>query len=415
MLTNLTVPFLTVAYAVSSPSPPSPPSPTLEMAHHLYMAVQLFLLSIIFLYHGVRLHLRPSSPHTLSALLTHSPFPLTVLTALCLPVFISRATFALLNAVNLYQLTIQQQAETQLSGIKRVSGGAFALLSLWEIAPTTLVLAYFHHIPGRRRGAGVGVKGKWTACPCVRGWRVETGDEGYVRGEEEGSERSGSPESGSHLSHGDDLEQELLYSQQGEAALSRSISGSHGGGAVGVGGSMLTTPLSPALSPASLLQSTSSLSSYTAEVGGPTRPHSSHPTPVLSASTSALSTLWHPRAHPPSTPPLIQPQLGRVGGGAGRGVRGLPPPPSSEVLSFSPPFLPFQSFQSPPLLSPSPSPSILSPSVGEDPRGYTAAAERWRHRQGGGGGAGSVDRAGRSLDEGDDGEYRYSASLDLDL
>ena len=350
VLINLTVPFLTVAYAVSSPPTPSP---ALEVTHHVYMAVQLFALSTVFAYTGLRLHFRPSHP---TALLTHAPFPLTLLTALCLPVFISRAVFAVLNAVGLYGIDVVREGED--GGLKEVGPGTFVLLVLWEVAPTTLVLAYFHHIPGKGRGGG---GRRW-------GWWGGRGREECVR---EDSERSGSPSFTSHLSNGDDLDQDLLYSQQGEH-MSRSLSAQAGGS----GGGGLN---------ASLLGTTLPASSSMMGLDGPVRSRPSQAAPV----SPSLSVLWQPR-----------------GGGQGRTF-------GEEAISFSPPFLPFQSYASPPVASPSPTPSALSSPGAEDPRGYSHAAEKWRSRREGGEGEGTR-RVGRSVEDDDDEEYRYSASLDLD-
>ena len=299
LLFSLTVPLLTVAWALSilthrSAQSAAAITPLLEAVHHAYIAAQLCLLLAVFAWHGYRLH---RQQRALSPLLLHAPFPLSVLTALCLAVFLSRAVFAVLNSTGRYRIEIGGDQ----GGLKQVSVSAFVLLMLWEVTPTTLVLLYFHHIPGRRhrrRRSGV------CCCPRALG-RAE--EEGCSADGDSESERSGSPTS--RLSHADELEQDLLFSQ----TQSHSFSAQHqlpGSSSVLARVQSLNSPMlspatsspSPPLGTPGALQPQPQLQSSRSQ---PQRPlplplHTALPAAVLPPRARLLSP-WQPPPPPPPT------------------------------------------------------------------------------------------------------------------
>ena len=366
---NVAAPVLTTAWAVTSVLQ-SRGIEQLESVHHAYNACQLFALFATFTLLGYKLHSSPWSGQLLASLL-RPLFPLSVLTTLCLIVFLSRAIFALLNTFGLYEVEIGGNT----GGWKLVSPVAFVVMLLWEVLPAAAVILFFHHIPshGRRKCRwAVGWCGSWQdecRTSAVSGGRGAAGGGGD--GE---SERSGSPHSASSrlsYSTADELDAELLHSSGSLSSHSFSSAA-------------LTLP--PALQPASqhtllysqsaLVHSSSSpLTAAPASASSFSSVLSYQPTHLLPAPQLSLQlqrTPQHIRS-PPLAPPLHSPF------------------PAAFSSSFSPPL-----FASPVVLSsslsqsPSPAAPAVSGAAGvlSSPDGraglYGRAAERWRVRRDGG-------------------------------
>ena len=405
MVVNVLVPVLTTAWAVTSVLQ-SRAIGTLEAVHHAYMACQQFSLFAVFLYHGYRLHSSHGSSHLLASLL-RPLFPLPLLTTLCLIVFLSRALFAVLNCLQLYELEIGGDE----GGWKLVSPVAFVLLLLWEVLPTAAVILFFHHIPshGRRKWHW---PVDWCGCQdeCDTGRLAARGSGGGAAaggdGERE-SERSGSPHSASSrlsYSTADELDAELLQSAS----------------------SLSSHSFSSAVLPAALQQS-QQLTAHAA-----LHSHSSSLPPAVYQPPTAQAAPANHRLQPSAFPPSAQ-QSPRSS--LSSPPASVPPAPFPSVFSssFSPPPFTSAAVLSPSVcLSPSPSsPSSPSPggavaavlvSPGGRSQMYGRATERWRLRRDGGingaldGSAGSVIPAtaaaaatARSTTIDDDDEYEYRA------
>ena len=413
---NVMAPILTTAWAVTSVLQ-SRAIVTLESVHHAYNACQLFALFAVFLYHGIRLHSSQSSAgHVvmLSSLL-RPLFPLSVLTTVCLIVFLSRAIFAVLNSVGLYDIEIGGDQ----GGWKMVSPVAFVVLLLWEVLPTAAVLLFFRHIPSHSRRKW---KWQWAAGGCCggddecatsggAGGRAATRERSDRDGE---SERSSSPHSASsRLSYNtaDELEADLLHSAGSLSSHSFS--------------SASPMPLSPALQ-----QSTQHTALYTQPA---LPPSSSSPSALLLSYQPPLLSAAHSTYLPP--PQLSVQSIARSSLSSPSAAALHVPFSAALSSSFSPP-----QFASPVVLSPSlsasPSPAAASvtdvlSSPGDARAGlYSRAAERWRVRRDGGHTAAdgnavtataahpvavaSAPGTVRSTAADDDDEYEYRASLDHD-
>ena len=416
---NVAAPLLTSAWAVCSVLQ-SRGIGQLESLHHAYNACQLLALFGVLVHLGYKLH---SSPHTnqLLASLLRPLFPLSLLTTLCLTVFLSRAILSALNSAGLYAIELGGDE----GGWKRVSPVAFTLLALWEVAPTAAVLLFFHHIPHRRqrreRPTMLGLCGAcWAAEETDSGEAVARMRSVAVGGDGE-SERSGSPHSASSrlsYSAADELEAELL---QSNSLSSHSLAATH-----------------LALSPPPLQHS----NTPHAPSPHPHVVHSSLPTQSAAATAPSASVALHQLSALSShtsgaylSPALrllsVQPQLQRPG----RGNRSPQPaaaalhPPflSPAPASVSAPAFVFPALLSSPL-SASPDCASLSASllaVASPPSSaatYERAAGRWRLRRNGGAWraadassdavntAGPVRRA--AVDDEDEYEFEYRASLD---
>ena len=419
---NVSAPLLTTAWAVTSVLQ-SRDIVSLESVHHAYNACQLFALFAVFLYHGYKLHSSPGSSHLLSSLL-RPLFPLSLLTTLCLIVFLSRAIFAVLNSVGLYDIEIGGDE----GGWKLVSPLAFVVLFLWEVLPTAAVILFFHHIPNHGRR-----KWQWAGGWCGGCWSTECrasgessgrraaaggGGGGGGAGGDGESERSGSPHSASsRLSYNlvDELDAELL--QSGGSLSSHSFSSSS-----------ITSPaaLQPPLQHTALYSQPVLAHSSSSPAAATAAPSSASPSPsVLSSQPPHLLTAPSSHLLPAPILSVQQQRLRRPH----LSSQAAPPLQPTSPAAFSPSF-------SPPLsLSPSPAAVSLGAAAvlsSPDGRGvvYGRAAERWRVRRDGGamravdgiGGAGgsviaTTSGAGnaRTAVTVDDDEYEYSASLDSDV
>ena len=402
---NVTAPILTTVWAVTS-LVQSRDIGSFEAAHHAYNACQLFALFAVFLYHGYKLHSSQWSGQLLSSLL-RPLFPLSVLTALCLLVFLSRAIFAVLNSVGLYKLEIGGDT----GGWKLVSPVAFVVLLLWEVLPTATVILFFHHIPhhGRR-------KWQWQHSGCGGCWSTDCGTigvsdiRGAVAGGDGESERSSSPHSASSrlsYSTADELDAELL--QSAASLTSHSFSSSS-----------VTSPsaLHPPLQHTSLYAH----SVLAHQSSSPATAASVRPSASLSYQTAHLTV--HPSTQLLPAPQLsVHQQLPRRINLSSPRHSPLPPPfPAAFSSSFSPPLFASPVVSSPlPSLSASPSPATVVL--------YGRSVDRWRER-GAVSGSGALNSSGepvavavavvragsgRSTAADDDDEYEYRASVEYDV